>query len=100
MRPQRFSRMVVVVLMILSTVSCSTTDGGKRRNGQPEVSSFQQPCQAFCQHLRVLGCQEGEPLADGTSCETFCIDTQEAGHNLNIPCILQLQTCAELPRCR
>lgn len=63
-------------------------------------SRFQQPCADFCRHLRALQCQEGEPLPDGTSCETFCIDTQKAGHNLNIPCILQIQSCAEQQRCR
>jgi hypothetical protein len=46
-----------------------------------------------------LGCKEGEPLRDGTSCETFCINTQEAGHNLNIPCILQIQSCTEIQKC-
>jgi hypothetical protein len=100
MRLRRFARRVIVVLVVLSGVSCAPIDGGTPHNGPPEVSSFQQLCQAFCQHLRVLGCPEGAPLADGTSCETFCIDTQEAGHSLNIPCILQVQGCAELQRCR
>jgi hypothetical protein len=103
MRPQRFSVMVVVVVVVvvvISGLSCSTTDGGKGSNGEPKVSPFQQPCEAFCQHLRALGCKEGEPLRDGTSCETFCINTQEAGHNLHIPCILERQSCTELQKCR
>ena len=65
-----------------------------------ERSRFKQPCADFCQHLRALKCPEGEPLPNGTPCETFCIVTQEEGHNLNIPCILQIQNCAEQERCR
>src|SRR5215510_12140485 len=86
MNPGRFSIIGIVVLVAaLSSLSCAVRDGGKPHNGASRVSAFQQPCMDFCQHLRTLGCKEGQPLADGTSCETFCIDTQEAGHNLHIP---------------
>jgi hypothetical protein len=89
---------IVVLVGVIGSFSCSTKDGGKPSDAE-KVSVFQQPCSAFCQHLRTLECQEGAPLKDGTPCETFCIDTQEAGHDLNIPCVLQIQSCGELQRC-
>ena len=70
-----------------------------RHNQGQTGSAFRQPCEAFCQHLRTLGGKEGEPLKSGTSCETFCIDTQEAGHDLKIACVLKIQSCGEMQSC-
>jgi len=53
-------------------------------------------CPAACEHLRELGCEEGEPLEDGTTCETFCVETQEQGHALRPSCVVTITTCAEL----
>ena len=53
-------------------------------------------CGAACQHLRDLGCEEGQPLEDGTTCEVFCVDTQQAGHALAPSCVVTITTCAEL----
>jgi hypothetical protein len=100
MSPLRLSMIGMVVLLgALSSFSCTMRDVRKPPNEGPKVSVFQQPCGAFCQHLRTLGCQEGQNLPDGTSCETFCISTQEAGHDLHIPCILKTQSCGELQKC-
>ena len=101
MNLKRFAMLGVVVLLgTLSGWSCAHMGEDKKNNGGSKGSAFQQPCADFCQRLQALKCQEGEPLADGTSCETFCINTQEAGHDLKISCILQIQSCAELQRCR
>ena len=56
-------------------------------------------CPAACENLRVLGCPEGEVLEDGTTCEKFCADTQEAGHGLNPTCIMTMKACSELEAC-
>lgn len=57
-------------------------------------------CPTACQHLRDLGCEEGAPLEDGTSCEKFCEDTQNSGHALRPSCVMTITTCAELgPKC-
>ena len=88
----------------LGTAACATgaSDGG---GGAPPsnvggaASRFQEPCTGFCQHLRALGCKEGQPLASGTSCETFCVDTQEAGHDLKIACVMKIQSCGEIQSC-
>ena len=37
--------------------------------------------------------------ASGTSCETFCVDTQRAGHDLRIGCVLKTPSCGEVQSC-
>jgi len=56
-------------------------------------------CAAACKKLIELGCPEGQPLEDGTTCEQFCIDTQESGHPLNPTCVMGMTACSELPGC-
>lgn len=56
-------------------------------------------CPAACERLRELGCEEGSPLEDGTTCEQFCIDTQESGHALNPTCVKSINSCEEIESC-
>ncbi len=91
---------VLLLVGALGSASCATNDRTKPSDGGSTTGSvFKRPCEAFCQHLRTLGCKEGEPLASGTSCETFCVDTQEAGHDLKIACVLKIQSCGEVQSC-
>jgi hypothetical protein len=60
---------------------------------EPEDTNM---CPAACQRLQQLGCPEGEPLPDGSSCESFCVETQKSGHALDPSCIRGIETCAEL----
>lgn len=61
-------------------------------------------CAAACKKLEGLkrddgriGCEESEPLEDGTSCTKFCEDTQKAGHALRPSCILEkVQKCSDI----
>ncbi len=53
-------------------------------------------CGAACDHLRALGCPEGMPLMDGTSCVDFCIQTQKDGFALAPSCVVTIKTCDEL----
>lgn len=50
-------------------------------------------CASACEHLRDMGCEEGKPLEDGTTCETFCEETQANGHALRPSCVLELESC-------
>lgn len=56
-------------------------------------------CPAACENLRRLGCPEGSPLEDGTTCEAFCKETQEQGHPLNPKCVSEINSCSELNEC-
>jgi len=53
-------------------------------------------CPDACENLRQLGCEEGEDLADGTTCEQFCEETQKSGHALNPTCIATISSCDEI----
>jgi len=59
-------------------------------------------CVGACQHLQALGCEEGEPLPDGTTCVEFCEQTQKAGHALRPSCIMKITTCdpEEMEKCQ
>lgn len=58
-------------------------------------------CATACAKLEKMGCEEGKPLEDGTSCTKFCEDTQKAGHALRPSCILEkVQKCSDIqPLC-
>jgi hypothetical protein len=54
-------------------------------------------CADACGKLNKLGCEEGKPLEDGTSCEKFCVDSQQSGHALRPSCIVEkVQKCADI----
>jgi hypothetical protein len=68
---------------------------------------YQAHCALLCGQLQKLGCEGAQPLPDGTSCESFCIKTNEAGHPIprtetgqRIPTerISLIQSCRELER--
>ena len=50
-------------------------------------------CSAACANMEKLGCPEGKPLPDGTTCEKFCEDTITAGHAMNSACVATATTC-------
>ena len=92
MNLKRFSVLCAVVL--LGALSGCSTGGTK-----PGPGPVGQTCKDFCQHAKDMKCPEGEPLANGASCETFCIDTEKAGHDLNLSCRIQAKSCTELRNC-
>lgn len=56
-------------------------------------------CGAACVHLRQLHCPEGEPLPDGTTCEAFCVNTQQNGHALRPSCVQNITACSQINTC-
>lgn len=56
-------------------------------------------CPAACEKLRELGCPEGQPLEDGTTCEVFCKNTQESGHALRPSCVMGITSCDQVNDC-
>ncbi len=56
-------------------------------------------CPAACENLRSLNCEEGEDLADGTTCEQFCEETQNRGHALNPTCVASIRSCSGIEDC-
>lgn len=91
-------KMIVVLAVLFGGLACQTTsptDGAGATEKTVETD-----CQRFCQHLQKLGCEEGKPLADGTSCQSFCVGSTIAGNDLNIDCVTKVKSCGELSRCQ
>ena len=65
----------------------------------PHVPDDTDQCPAACERLRELGCEEGDPLEDGTTCEVFCQETQDTGHALNPTCIKAIDSCGQIEAC-
>jgi hypothetical protein len=47
-----------------------------------------------CEHLRALGCKEGQPTAEGVTCEEVFANVETSGFVTVRPgCLVQLQDC-------
>lgn len=57
-------------------------------------------CSAACKHLRALGCQDGEPTAEGATCEVVCSNAAQSGFApLNTTCLSSAKSCAAADMC-
>ncbi len=95
----------VMVLTLVVAVCCTACSTSPPLPTPQE--SYQAHCVVLCGQLKKLGCEGAQPLPDGTSCETFCIKTNEEGHPIprtetgqRIPTerISLIQSCRELER--
>jgi len=89
----RIFQSVAVILManFLAGASCF------RNNPDPvDPPVPSEGCAGACAHMLKLECPEGAPLEDGTTCETFCTNTEAAGHALDTECVMGVTSCEEL----
>lgn len=84
-------KIVVALLLCVCAIACASAP-----KPDPVLPTDTGSCAAACEHLASLGCEEGKPLEDGTSCEKFCVDTQNSGHGLNPSCVVGIESCEEL----
>jgi hypothetical protein len=96
-------RDLMLVLTLVVAVCCTACPSP----APAPQASYQEHCSVLCGQLKKLSCEGAQPLPDGTSCETFCSKTNEAGHRIprtetgqpiateRIPLI---QSCRELER--
>lgn len=84
---------------ILISLLCLPLAGCPKPTPVPNPPPDTDKCPAACEKLRSLGCEEGQPLEDGTTCEQFCQATQDAGHWLNPTCIMSIESCGEIEDC-
>jgi len=90
--------MVKESIITLFTLIALSTCGPPKPD--PKLPTDTHNCDDACTKLKSLGCEEGEPLEDGTSCVEFCTKTQESGHALNPSCVMTIKSCDELePKC-
>ena len=87
-------KFVFYLIFTVLLISCSV-----RLPPIPQEPTDTADCGAACLKLKELGCEEGNDLENGVSCEAFCIDTQINGHGLNPSCIKSITDCSELERC-
>jgi len=88
---------------------------------QPPVVTDQALCAEACQHLNKLGCDEGLPIDMGkdcmntsdcndkqvcsdegrcvTTCEVFCVDTENQGVWLDPGCVSTIEICQDIENC-
>jgi hypothetical protein len=94
--------MVLALVVALCCAACPAPAPAPTPQGP-----YQEHCAVLCGQLKKLGCEGAQPLPDGTSCEIFCIKTNEAGHPIprtetgqRIPTerISLIQSCRELER--
>jgi hypothetical protein len=76
-------------------------------------------CKPACDHLKELGCEEGEPVDTGedcppgmgckdasciegvcmVTCERFCEETEKNGVWLNPTCVVNVASCDKIETC-
>lgn len=55
-------------------------------------------CATACNHLRELGCEEGQPTPGGAICEEVCADGMADRYRLG--CVADLDACEDIEDCR
>lgn len=88
-------RLFIIALFIMAAVACN----GWKPPPAPVPPKDTEDCPAACEKLRSLGCPEGEPLEDGTTCEVWCKQTQDSGHALRPSCVVTITDCKQLHDC-
>ena len=89
--------LIAGTLWSLAFVACSSCSGF--HPPVPIEPGDTSDCAAACANLEKLGCDEGKPLEDGTTCTKFCKDTQKSGHGLKPSCVVNLKACGEIESC-
>jgi hypothetical protein len=94
--------MKTLIRLLVLAVLVAVMGGATCRQTPPPVvieAGDTTSCPAACETLQRLGCPEGEPLEDGTSCVQFCEKTQQEGHPLKPACVKDITSCDQLNAC-
>jgi hypothetical protein len=83
---------LMTILVILFIAGCTTVPVFPT---EPDDTYL---CPQVCLHLQVLQCESGKPV-DGVTCEQFCVETQQAGHSLDLSCVLTILDCNAINSC-
>jgi len=93
---KRFFLIIAFVALAAFTLGSNC---GVRPQPAPVPPKDTADCPAACEKLRALGCPEGDPLEDGTTCEEFCKNTQDKGHALRPSCVKDITKCSQVDEC-
>lgn len=99
-------RTLPFVVVFVALVGCKTQGTTPNPVSPPDTDL----CGAMCDHLAVLGCEEGKPVYDSDrpglagvpnmSCTEFCQDQQAKGTYINPRCVLKVEKCADIEPAR
>jgi hypothetical protein len=82
-------RIVAILAALQIAATCST------HPVEPEPG-----CEAACQRMRELGCEEGNPTPEGATCEEICIEAERSGlADVDTKCIVELEACGSYDVC-
>ncbi len=56
-------------------------------------------CASVCTRLQAMSCPEGQPTPKGASCTEVCTTTINNGFSLNLNCVAQATSCAQVDNC-
>jgi hypothetical protein len=87
---------MIMKTFFLALTLCLAACGPAVEHPHPHLPTDTPRCPDACAHLRELKCDEGQPLADGTTCEAFCESTQSSGHALMPSCVVNIKKCSDM----
>lgn len=87
---------MIMKTFFLALTLCLAACGPAVEHPHPHLPTDTPRCPDACAHLRELKCDEGQPLADGTTCEAFCESTQTSGHALMPSCVVNIKKCSDM----
>lgn len=94
--PKRWPTMLLSALLSTPWVGACTPKP-PTPNPTPSEPS---PCEAYCAHLRALGCPQAAPTAKGATCEEICINIENSGYVQSArECSMRAMSCAEIDVC-
>lgn len=66
----------------------------------PERDAGAATCSDACTHLAALGCKEGKPTPEGSTCAEVCENVQSSGViSWNLGCRTHIESCAQVDDC-
>ena len=86
--------LLAVAVAVLAALTCAV-----RPPPIPIEPNDTHMCAAACTNLQRLGCPEGAPIDEKTTCTQFCVKTQQEGHAFNPTCLAGIADCIQIKSC-
>jgi hypothetical protein len=107
---QYFAFLFTVTFLGCAPALLGCVPEAKAPSPNPAVVPDSDLCNQMCDHLAVLGCEEGKPVYDSDrpgpkgvpnmTCTEFCLDQQSKGTFINPRCVIRVHKCSEIESAR
>ena len=85
---------ITVIVPSIIFAACVRGPNTPWPEGRPEL------CEAACDNLQRLGCEEGHPTPDGDTCQDWCESVETSGFiSINPACLASIRKCEEIEDC-